>query len=239
MTVLVLFSLTLLTATPINGQAITNSGNTHSVGDRIVEIVDDREVLHEISEEPSLEGADWPIVFSEIVEKTDDETGEVYIEKTEIRRLVIKDTLKDKDCPNEERILSNCYYDGSILVARESQSGNITAHIRHYSDVYCIPYDCTIYRPYKVERWWTRTSTSYHVTNARLSWGCGACALCDGGNWTYVYHSDPMSPGWNNLTSWTYTTHISWFEPMQALWYGGRPDALSNSDQVSVSAPLP
>lgn len=239
---LVGFLLIFMIVVPTYAQDANGSDtdtDTPSLGSTIIEIVDGKEVLHEVRKYPSSEDADWPIVYSETVEKIDTETGEKYIEKTIIRRQKHSSNASfNEKCPQNLTGSSSCGPGWPTTVERERTSNNITAHIKHYAIYYCVTGSCTVFDPYKVERWWTRTTTSYTVQNATLSWGCSACAKCPTGDWSYVYNSSPITPGWNNLNSYVYTTSISWFEPMEELAYGGYVNAISSSNQVTVDAPL-
>lgn len=208
-----------------------------------VEIVDGKEVFHEVRAEPSSEDANWPIIYSETTEKIDENTGEKYIEEIIIRESVDTHTLTEgAECPAKQGILATCNSYGQVSYQASNTGNNITAHLKHFAYRYCVagaPGDCNVYKPYKVERWWTRPSTNYSVQGAVLQWGCGACFICSGGNWNYVYQSSAMTPQWNGLNSFVYITSIDWFEQLQASPYGGNVTAVSNSNQVNVDVPMP
>ncbi len=67
---------------------VAADNETNQIRDEWVEYVDGLEVIHEVTSEPSLEDADWPIIFQGLIVETDDKTGEKHYVHTVIRRMV-------------------------------------------------------------------------------------------------------------------------------------------------------
>jgi hypothetical protein len=222
-------------------------GNTDSKQDEItIEIVDGKEVVHTISEKPSEEDKDWPIIYHEITSQRDDETGEVYTLETIIREFIESDTsLSNKDCPEvvmKQMAGSSCTYNGLNSGTQTASGTGVQATVKQFSYKYCNAGDCNYYQPYKVERSWWRQNSGYSITSAWLQWGCsGTCLVCSGGTTTVQYSNNPITVGWNNNnTSYIYTTSIGWFPIMQKVdMTGSHITALSHSAQVDVSVSTP
>lgn len=215
--------------------------NLQQDDDITVETVDGKEVIHTISEKPSEEDKDWPIIFHDTTTERD-EKGQLIVVETTIREL--RELDASKDCPEDETKQANranCTYYGATTIEQSAlSSSGITAYVKHFAYKYCDGPDCSYYRPFKVERRWTRPNMSVSITNARLEWGCTTlCLICGTSDRTNAkYNSSSMTPGWNNYNSYVYTTSISWFSQMQSL-DNAHVSAWSRSNEVSPMATLP
>jgi hypothetical protein len=208
-----------------------------------------------ISDEPSNEDANWPIVRTETRKRKNPSTGMEIIETTVIRRR--PPTKENKDCEKQVKLArselnsmvalaTGCtLYRSSITTSATSLvgGGSVTAYAKNYADQYCNGAGvCNFVKMKKLEIYWTRTSTSFGVINAKTVWGCigGGCWLCQQQlgltyyNWVGPYFNPVWSTSLKTKT-YTYTsTSITTEIIMASLENGGFP---SGGNDATATAP--
>ncbi len=206
-----------------------------------------------ISDEPSNEDANWPIIKRETCKRKDPSTGMEIIETTVVRRR--PPTKENKDCENKLKLArselnsvaalaTGCtLYRTSIITSGTSQvgGGSVTAYAKNYADQYCNAAGvCNFVKMKKLEIYWTRTSTSFGVVNARTAWGCigGGCWLCQQqqGLTNYKWVGPYFNPVWSSsLRTPTYTyTSTTQEIIMVSTEHGGFP---SGGNDATATAP--
>jgi hypothetical protein len=234
----------ILLATQI-GVALADTGTSNDVI-----------VNQQIANGPSNEDANWPITRVETVRQKDPATGEVHVLKTIFREALpgFGSVPKDPPCPpdNGKSVTSasvnNCaLYQGVVSVSSQGIAGGITLNVKHYANKFCPNSLCspTLYQPYRLEVWWSRTSSSWTVQNAVTDWGCYACYKCDTSAFGYLWHSSSFNPAWNaNNTSYTYvyTTGggtvwpaLQWFDPGVRIVGGNHGTAVMGGNQYYLA----
>ncbi len=196
-----------------------------------------------ISDSPSNEDANWPIIKKETHRRNDPSTGHEIVETTVIKKeppTKDKKACKDRHENGTEQFgvaVATCIVNRYSVVQQAQVSvggGSVTGHVKNIADEYCSSVGgCGFYKMKRLDVWWTRTSTNFGVINATRTWGCvgGSCALCNGSTTGFSWR-DPTSfnPIWNGLTSKIYTRTSSTMPIMRAMpEYGGFPVGDSNS----------
>jgi hypothetical protein len=180
-----------------------------------------------ISDRPSNEDANWPIIKTETHKRKDPLTDMDIVETIVVRKM--PPTPKNIECESNskknkskniqselESLLTSaatCVLYTTSTETRMSTSsiggGTVTAYARNYADRYCNGAgECSFVKMKKLEIYWKRTSTSLGVINARTAWGClgGGCWLCSTTGLSYYkYLSGTFNPTWGNLQTSTYT----------------------------------
>jgi hypothetical protein len=177
--------------------------------------------------ENEAEDANWPIIWSETeVIRTED--GQEIISTLIIRRQP-RNGDDSEICDQEESlatsldttIASNCTFQDNDSIERSWAYSGVRSYVKHFASVYTHSGSgATLWKPYKVEVWWTRTSSSWTVKNAYLLWGCEGCVNCAGQIVNPVYQESPHTPGWNGNTSHIYTYTSSSFPIMKGSLFG-------------------
>lgn len=187
-----------------------------------------------VSDKPSNEDESWPIIKKETHKHKDQSTGQEIVETIIIRQEPMtkeKKACKDKYENKINKLVvaaATCTINRYSLVKQSQVSvggGSLTGYVKNTADEYCSSTaGCGFYKMKKLEIWWTRTTTSFSVTNARTTWGCSAtCALCTDGTTTYVFRSGYFNPTWSGLSTptYVYTTSMPIIAAMPE--YGGYP----------------
>jgi hypothetical protein len=206
-----------------------------------------------ISDVPSNEDANWPIIKTETHRRKDPATGKEIIETTVVRRR--PPTKENKDCENKLNrgrsefgsavaLAAGCTLYRSSITASSTSSvggGTVKAYAKNYADQYCNgASECGFVKMKKLEVYWTRTSTSLGVINARTAWGCigGGCWLCQTqvGLTYYKWLSGYFNPTWSSsLRTSTYVYTSSTMPIMMASTEnGGFP---SGGNDATATAP--
>lgn len=197
-----------------------------------------------VSDEPSNEDANWPIVKNETRKRKDPSTGQDIVETIVVRQeppTKDKKACKDKYENKTKSIVAaaTCTINRYSMVKQSQVSvggGSVTGYVKNIANEYCSSTaGCGFYKMTRLEVWWTRTATSFGVINARTTWGCSAtCALCTDGTTTYRYRSGYFNPVWSGLRTSTYGYTLSM--PIMAAMpdFGGFPIGGNDS---TVTAP--
>ncbi len=229
---LLAISMLLLPTAPATAN---EQGNGEKPADRV-------EVKLEIAESPTMEGRDWPIVRMETWQIKDPKTGEVVrTHITTVREAPpgFAAEPSGQACTPDGKPLEplnhNCAVTHpSVLVTDAETVGGVTGNVWHYAVKKCPLGGCvvTLYDPYRVEVWWTRTGPWWTVRNAVTRWGCQGCLDCHG-NTSYIapYQSAPFTPGWVGNSSYTYIYTADW-PPFQPLPDYGYCVIASNTSEV-------
>lgn len=128
-------------------------------------------------------------------------------------------------------------YSVSIQSQVSVGGGSVTGHVKNIADEYCSSIaGCGFYKMKRIDVWWTRTTTSFGVINARVTWGCSStCALCTDGTTAYLWRSSYFNPTWSGLKTVTKTYTSTSMPIMSSMGdYGGYPIGGSDS---TVTAP--
>ena len=209
-----MIAILMVLAAPLGGVAAQSNGQAGQGNTGL-------HVVVTITANPSDDDKDWPIIKVETEKKIDKNTGQVVTWTTITRRGPTK-----KICNNTESVMATTctYVDPQSRSSISSSVGGVVTHITHYADHYCTD-GCTwnLYKPTRLEVWWTRPGTSVTVKDADTKWGCtAACQLCDGSQYIYYYDSGTFQPTWLNSTqSYTYvytTTPSGPFPPLYAAY---------------------
>jgi len=204
---------------------------------------------------PSLEDKDWPITRIETVRYKNPATGIIEVLITTVREAPpgFGSVPKYLPCPlvaqsDVAPLVNNCSsYQGAVSVSSQGIAGGVTLNVKHYGNKFCPDSVCspTLYQPYRLEVWWTRTSSSWTVQNAITDWGCIACLRCDITNFAYVWHSSSFTPIWSGNTSSTYvyTTGggtvwpaLQWYDSAARVVGGNRGYAVQSGTQYYLAA---
>lgn len=198
------------------------------------------------SDDPSSEDENWPIIKKETRKRKDPSSGNDIIEIIVIRqepptkdKKACKDKYENK-AAKSIAATATCIINRYSMVKQSQVSvggGSVTGYVKNIADEYCSSTaGCGFYKMKRLEVWWTRTSTSFGVINARTTWGCSAtCALCTDGTTTYIYRSGYFNPAWSGLRTSTYVYTLSSMPIMAAMPdYGGFPIGGNDS---TVTAP--
>jgi hypothetical protein len=123
-----------------------------------------------ISDEPSHEDKNWPIIKSETHKRKDPSTGMDIVETTVVRRM--PPTKENMECENKSTsgrgkfdsaatLVSTCMlYRTSITTSATSSvaGGYVTAYAINYADQYCNSAgECGFVKMKRLEIYWTRT----------------------------------------------------------------------------------
>jgi hypothetical protein len=210
-----------------------------------------------ISDEPSNEDANWPIVKKETRKRKDPSTGMDIVESIVVRRM--PPTKENIECENKSKnksesgqreldsmvtLVATCVlYTTSIVTSTATSSvggGTVTAYAKNFANRYCNGAgECGFVKMNRLEIYWTRTSTSLGVINARTAWGClgGGCWLCTTFGLTYSKWLSPyFNPTWSSsLRTSTYVYTSSTMPIMMASTEnGGFP---SGGNDATATAP--
>lgn len=168
-----------------------------------------------ISDGPSIEDENWPIIKNETHNRKDSLTGQEILETIVVRqeppskdKIACKEKSKNKTYQTDST-LATCTinrYSVTVQTSVPGAGGGVTGNAKNIANEYCNGTECGFYLMTKLQIWWTRISTSWGVRSARTNWGCsGSCTLCSGGITNYIYQTVYFNPTWNGLTSTTYT----------------------------------
>jgi hypothetical protein len=215
-----------------------------------------------ISDTPSNEDMNWPIVKQVLHKRKDLSTGMDIVEIIVVKQKPpTRENIEcDKKSKNKSKVgrsgldsmatlASGCVlYTTSITTSatRTVGGGSVTGYAKNYADQYCNGAGvCDFVKMKKLEIYWTRTSTSFGVINARTAWGCigGGCWLCqDGLNLTYYkYVSGYFNPTWSSsLRTSTYVyTSSSIPVMMTSIENGGFPSGGNDSTATAPRSAVP
>lgn len=193
----------------------------------------DSEIQVTVSNNPSLEDANWSIIKTEKKVVTDPSTGQESILTAITRRGPADEDqvpCKDKNgnitndadtvaLPTVTCVLGRT----SLTRTANNPVGGVTAYVKLYADEYCIPnLDCAYRKQTKIQAWWKRIGTGYVVRSAWMRWGCnGSCAVCPGSIYVGYITSATFTPNWNGgLTSSVYTLTKSDWPKMKSAGTG-------------------
>lgn len=170
-----------------------------------------------VSDEPSTEDANWPIVKKETLKRQDPKTGRNITETIVVRQHLLNP--KQTNCASNVEFqfdsvaAATCQYDVTIEDSRTIYVGGgaVTSVVKAFARKYCNTAngDCDYVKMTKVQVYWKRTSTRFGVINATSYMGCvgGLCQVCSSGNsfTRYIAVSAPFTPSWNGLRSLVYS----------------------------------
>jgi hypothetical protein len=181
------------------------------------------DVVLTVTDRPSDEDKDWPVVQTESYKTVNKDGLEVTYTLVVRQKPEIGLTQACSPLSDIEASLSgaSCTQQSAQSFTRTVALGGVTSHVKHFATPYCSGTGClTIYyKPYRVEAWWTRTATSRTVSNAKHGWGCDACLECPNNNTINQVYNDPsFTPGWqNSTTTYTYNYTSTQFKIMKFL----------------------
>lgn len=178
-----------------------------------------------VLDDQSNEDANWPVIKNETRKLKDKSTGNEIVETIVIKRKPL--TKENIECENKSKNKSKsgqselnsvvtlasdyCVLFTSSITASATRTvggGSVTGYAKNFAAQYCNSAGvCDFVKMNRLEIYWTRTSTSFGVINARTAWGCigGGCWLCPGPALTYYkYVSGYFNPTWNGLRTSTY-----------------------------------
>jgi hypothetical protein len=208
-----------------------------------------------ISDTSSNEDMNWPILKQETHRRKDPSTGTDIVETIVIKRKPL--TKENIECENKSKnkskngqselnsavILASDYcvlFTSSITASatRTVGGGTVTGYAKNFAAQYCNSAGvCDFVKMNRLEVYWTRTSTSFGLINARTAWGCigGGCWLCPGPALTYYkYVSGYFTPTWNGLRTSTYVYTSSMPIMMTSFENGGIP---AGGNDATATAP--
>lgn len=209
-----------------------------------------------ISDEPSNEDANWPIVKKETHRRKDLSTNTDIVETIVIRQK--PPTKENIECETKSKNryksgqseldsvgtlnLTCVLFSTSITssATRTVGGGSVTGYAKNFADQYCNGAGvCDFVKMKRLEIYWTRTSTSFGVINARTAWGCigGGCWLCTTTGLTYYkYVSGYFNPTWSSSLRTSTYVYTSTSQPimMTSTENGGFP---SGGNDATATAP--
>jgi len=199
-----------------------------------------------ISDRPSSEDANWPIIKHETRKRKDPSTGMDIVETIVVRQQSAKD---NKDCDKNKAskfvvgATLGCQF--SISISKSSTvyvgGGAVTSFVKAFADKYCNTWngECNYVYMKKVEVYWTRTSTSFGVINARTYMGCSNpyCLLCTNGIVTtnYMDRSSYFNPSWNGLKTYTYTRTAAATMPIMMAFLENNGYPIAGNDSTATA----
>jgi hypothetical protein len=194
-----------------------------------------------ISIEPSTEDENWTIINKETRTRKDPSTGKDIVETIVVRQQPTKnrDCIKNKVDQINIGVSSACTFSISIQLSSTVYVGGgaVTGYVTAFADKYCNTWngECDYVKMKKVQVYWTRTSTSFGVINARSYMGCNNpyCLVCSSGIVTtgYMFRSTSFNVSWSGLRSLTYTSTAPTNIPIMKVFLeqGGYPIAGNDS----------
>jgi hypothetical protein len=192
------------------------------------------QIVVTVAEQPTYEDKDWPITKVDTSQQVDAVTGQTVTVTTVTRKSPTK-----KVCYDTESVMATTctYVDSQSRSSISSSVAGVVTHVTHYADHYCTS-GCTwnLYKPTRLDVWWTRPGTNVTVSNAVTRWGCTvACQLCDGSRYQPgPFVSSPFTPSWVSSTqsyAYIYTTTPSGpFPPL----YAATLAVISGSNEANV-----
>lgn len=199
------------------------------------EEVETLDVLVTVSDQPSNEDKDWPIVHTESY-RTINPDGQEVTYTLIVRRepgTILTQFCNTSNDTEVSLSSASCTQQPSQSFTREVTSGGITSHVKHFATAFCSGTECLTryWKPYRVEAWWTRTATSWTVSNAKHTWGCDSCLECPNGNSiNQVYYGSSFTPSWQNSTNSHYYVYTSTQFKIMKFFFTSFPRSTVTSD---------
>jgi hypothetical protein len=200
-----------------------------------------------VSLKPTEEDKNWRITKMETSQHEDPLTGLIVYETIVFRegppgyRSNFVDPYCEPTSTDEMSITAaSCSYWYPDSRTSIVTIGAVTGTLKHYTYRYCISGgSCNMWRPYRLEVWWERTSSSWSVQSAVTSWGCNLCATCPGNTWSGGYTDGPFMPAWYGNRTGTYIYTANWPELEPLSGAGGFIKGWNDSQVVSHSGNTP